>query len=139
MAEETDLPGLGPEEEGALGVAGDEAVRPAAPHAEPAAVQAVEFMPLNGQSRGDQSHTMDLLMDVPLNVTVELGRTTMQIRDLLQVGPGSVVELEKLAGEPVDVLANSKLIARGEVVVIDENFGVRITQIVSQAERMASV
>lgn len=101
-------------------------------------VRPVQFAPLSPSSQPGQKSSLDLLMDVPLHVTVELGRTTMEVRDLLQVGPGSVIELEKLAGEPVDVLANSRLIARGEVVVIDENFGVRITQIVNQAERMSS-
>lgn len=104
-----------------------------APQAAPA-VRPVQFAPLTPAESGGHQGSLGLLMDVSLQVTVELGRTRMQIRDLLQVGPGSVVELDKLAGEPVDVLANSKLIARGEVVVIDENFGVRITQIVNQAE-----
>ena len=71
-------------------------------------------------------------MDVPLQVTVELGRTRKLIRDILELAPGSVIELDKLAGEPVDILVNGKLIAKGEVVVIDDNFGVRITKIVSQ-------
>lgn len=81
---------------------------------------------------------LDLVLDVPLKVTVELGRTRMQIRDVLDLGKGSVVELDKLAGEPVDLLVNGKLIARGEVVVIDENFGIRVTDIVSPAERINS-
>lgn len=80
---------------------------------------------------------LDLILDVPLKVTVELGRTRMQIRDVLELGKGSVVELDKLAGEPVDLLVNGKLIARGEVVVIDENFGIRVTDIVSPAERVS--
>lgn len=87
---------------------------------------------------GPGAQGLDLLMDVPLRVTVELGRTRMQIRDVLELGKGSVVELDKLAGEPVDLLVNGKLIARGEVVVIDENFGVRVTDIVSPAERLLS-
>ena len=78
---------------------------------------------------------LDLILDVPLKVTVELGRTRMQIRDVLDLGKGSVVELDKLAGEPVDMLVNGKLIAKGEVVVIDENFGIRVTDIVSPIER----
>jgi len=73
---------------------------------------------------------------VPLQVTVELGRARRLVRDILSLGVGSIVELDKLAGEPVDVLVNGKLIARGEVVVVDENFGVRITEIVSRAERV---
>ncbi|MNX94279.1 Flagellar motor switch protein FliN [compost metagenome] len=112
---------------------------PAAALAAPVNAQAAQFAPL-----GAASHTMappsglDLVMDVPLKVTVELGRTRMQIRDVLELGKGSVVELDKLAGEPVDLLVNGKLIARGEVVVIDENFGIRVTDIVSPAERFTS-
>lgn len=76
-------------------------------------------------------HGMDLILDVTLNVAVELGRTTMRVRDVLSMGPGSVVELNKNAGEPVEVVVNGKVLARGEVVVIDENFGVRITEVVN--------
>jgi flagellar motor switch protein FliN len=79
---------------------------------------------------------IDFLLDIPLEITVELGRTRMLIRDLLQLGHGSVVELEKLAGEPMEILVNSKLIARGEVVVANEKFGVRLTDIMSPAERI---
>ncbi len=77
-----------------------------------------------------------LLLDVPMRVTVELGRTRMTIKDILNLGEGSIVELEKLAGEPVDVLVNDKLIALGEVVVIDENFSVRVTKVVTPMERI---
>jgi flagellar motor switch protein FliN/FliY len=76
-----------------------------------------------------------MIMDVPLQLTVELGRTRKLIREILELAPGSVVELDKLAGEPVDILVNGKIVAKGEVVVIDENFGVRITGIVSMQER----
>lgn len=82
---------------------------------------------------------IDLLLDVPLVVTVELGRARMPIREVLQLSPGSVIELDKLAGEPVDILVNEKPIARGEVVVIGESFGVRLTHIVNQAERVQSL
>jgi flagellar motor switch protein FliN/FliY len=85
------------------------------------------------------SKNIDMLMDVPLEVTVELGRTKMSIKDLLDLGEGSIIELDKLAGEPVDFLVNGQLISRGEVVVIDENFGVRITEIVSPADRLSSL
>lgn len=78
---------------------------------------------------------LNLLLDVPMNVTVELGRTKMTVHDVLNLGSGSIVELDKLAGEPVDLMVNGKLIAKGEVVVIDENFGLRITDIVSPMER----
>ncbi|TSB46420.1 flagellar motor switch phosphatase FliY [Alkalicoccobacillus porphyridii] len=86
-----------------------------------------------------QSGNLDMLLDIPLNVKVELGRTTKSIRDILEFTQGSIIELDKLAGEPVDILVNEKLIAKGEVVVIDENFGVRVTDIVSQAERIRNL
>jgi len=73
--------------------------------------------------------------DIPLELTVELGRTRMLIRDILDLGTGSIIELEKVAGEPVDLFANGLLVARGEVVVIDDNFGVRVTEIITAAER----
>lgn len=85
------------------------------------------------------SPNLKILMDVPLEVTVELGRTNMSIKDVLDIGEGSIIELNKLAGEPVDFYVNGKLISRGEVVVIDENFGVRITEIISPAERISSL
>jgi flagellar motor switch protein FliN/FliY len=79
----------------------------------------------------------ELLLDVQMALTVELGRTKKYVKEILSLGEGSIIELDKLAGEPVDLLVNGKLIARGEVVVIDENFGVRVTDIVGPAERMA--
>jgi flagellar motor switch protein FliN/FliY len=79
---------------------------------------------------------IDLLMDVNLPVSIELGRTRMTISDILELGCGSIVELDKLAGEPVDILVNNKMLAKGEVVVLDENFGVRITSLVSPRERL---
>ncbi|MFA9558075.1 flagellar motor switch phosphatase FliY [Evansella sp. AB-rgal1] len=79
---------------------------------------------------------LDMLLDIQLEVTVELGRTKRSIKDILELGQGSIIELDKLAGEPVDILVNQRLIAKGEVVVIDENFGVRLTDIVSQKERL---
>lgn len=113
---------------------------PAAPKttAPQPAAQTVQFAPLAPSAPAASQSGLDLILDVPLKVTVELGRTRMQIRDVLELGKGSVVELDKLAGEPVDLLVNGKLIARGEVVVIDENFGVRVTDIVSPAERFSS-
>ncbi len=100
-----------------------------------ATVQPVQFTPLTAASIPGFDGNIGLIMDVPLQITVELGRTRKLIREILDLGPGSVVELDKLAGEPVDILANSKLIAKGEVVVIDENFGVRITEIIGQLDR----
>lgn len=79
---------------------------------------------------------LQLILDIPLRVTVELGRTKMQVVDLLNLCQGSVIELGKLAGEPMEVLVNDKLIARGEAVVVNEKFGVRLTDIISQAERV---
>ena len=80
---------------------------------------------------------LDLLLDVPLELSVELGRTRMTIQDLLGLGPGSVIELDKIAGEALDILVNDRLVARGEAVVVNDKFGVRITDIVSQSERVA--
>ncbi len=79
---------------------------------------------------------LDFILDIPLEVTVELGRTSMPIYDLLQLGQGSIVELNKLAGEPLEILVNQKLIARGEVVVVNEKFGIRLTDVVSPKERV---
>jgi flagellar motor switch protein FliN len=83
------------------------------------------------------SRRLELLLDVPLELSVELGRTRMSIQDLLSLGPGSVVELDKVAGEALDILVNNRLVARGEVVVVNDKFGVRITDIVSPSERIA--
>ncbi|MFZ5440324.1 MAG: flagellar motor switch protein FliN [Myxococcota bacterium] len=80
---------------------------------------------------------LDLLLDVPLDVTVELGRSRMTIQDLLALSPGSVIELDKIAGEPLDIVVNDRLIARGEAVVVNDKFGIRITDIISKAERIA--
>jgi flagellar motor switch protein FliN/FliY len=82
------------------------------------------------------SRDMGFLLDIPLLISVELGRTRMLINDLLQLGQGSVVELDKLAGEPMEIYVNNRLIARGEVVVVNEKFGVRLTDIISPAERI---
>ncbi len=79
---------------------------------------------------------LDFLLDIPLEISVELGRTKILINDLLQLGQGSVVELSKLAGEPLEILINNKLVARGEAVVVNEKFGVRITDIISPMERV---
>jgi flagellar motor switch protein FliN len=111
-----------------------------APAAAPTAVHPVQFMPLAPEPPAlDQAHGIELLMDVALQVSVELGRSQMSIGEILALRTGSVIELDKLAGEPVDVSVNGTLIARGEVVVVDEKFGVRITEVVSKARRLASV
>jgi flagellar motor switch protein FliN/FliY len=84
----------------------------------------------------DTSQRLDRLLDVPLNVDVELGRTRMTIQDLLALGPGSIIELDKVAGSPLDILVNDRLLARGEAVVVNDKFGIRITDIVSPQERI---
>jgi flagellar motor switch protein FliN/FliY len=85
---------------------------------------------------GKTNFNLDFIMDIPLTLTAELGRSKMLISELLQLGQGSVLELSKLAGEPMDIYVNQRLIARGEVVVVNEKFGVRLTDIVSPAERV---
>lgn len=82
---------------------------------------------------------MNMVMDIPLDVTVELGHARMLIKDVLELGSGSVVELDRVAGEPVDVLVNGRLVAKGEVIVIEDNFGIRITEIVSPADRVSGL
>lgn len=93
----------------------------------------------NVQLEQQEQRNLDMLLDIPLRVTVELGRTKRTVKDILGLTSGSIVELDKLAGEPVDILVNEKLIAKGEVVVIDENFGVRITDIMNQSERIMNL
>src|SRR5881275_2403709 len=83
-----------------------------------------------------RDRNLDLILDIPLRVTVELGRTKMVVSELLNLGQGSVIELNKLAGEPMEVLVNDKLVARGEAVVVNEKFGVRLTDIISPSERV---
>ncbi len=96
----------------------------------------IQFSRLDEDSGKLPLGNIEILLDVSMQVTVELGRTKMRIREILGLGEGSIIELQKLAGEPVDILVNGKLIAKGEVVVIDEYFGVRITEIISPAEMM---
>ena len=98
-------------------------------------VQPAQFTPLATAPIQVNDANIGLILDVPLQVTVELGRTKKTIKEILELTNGSIVELDKLAGEPVDINVNGKLLAKGEVVVIDENFGVRITDIVSPEER----
>lgn len=102
-------------------------------------VRHADFQQLSETADGKSVRNIDLLMDVDLPVSIELGRTRMNVSDILALGPGSVVELDKLVGEPVDLLVNSKCVARGEVVVVDENFGLRITQLVSPEERIKNL
>ena len=102
-------------------------------------VQSAQFTPLNTQPVQINDANIGLILDVPLSVTVELGQTKKSIKDILELTNGSIVELDKLAGEPVDIKVNGQFLAKGEVVVIDENFGVRITEIASPAERAAKL
>lgn len=102
-------------------------------------VQNAQFAPLTNESVEVNAANISLIQDVPLQVTVELGRTKKSIREILEFSTGSIIELDKLAGEPVDIHVNGQLTAKGEVVVIDENFGVRITEIVSPMERVQSL
>jgi flagellar motor switch protein FliN/FliY len=99
-------------------------------------VQSVQFPSLVPHATPQEAGNISLIMDVFMEMTVELGRTRKLIKEILGMGEGTIIELDKLAGEPVDILVNHKLIAKGEVVVIDENFGVRVTEIVSPQERM---
>jgi len=103
---------------------------------QPVNVQPAQFQAFDFANEEFDRKNMSLLMDVPLQVTVELGRTSKKIREILEFGQGSVIELDKLAGEPVDILVNGKNVARGEVVVIDESFGVRITDILHPSKRL---
>lgn len=89
--------------------------------------------------RGSEVQDIDFILDIPLELSVELGRRKMLVNDLLQLGQGSIVELDKLAGEPLEIYINRKLVARGEVVVVNEKFGVRLTDIITPMERVRSL
>jgi len=113
------------------------------PHSSPAGL--VDFPEFESPRAAPESFSsnpgsdgLNRVRDIPLEVTVELGRTRLLIRDILDLSPGSIIELDKLAGEPVDLFANGMLVARGEVIVIDDNFGVRVTEIITAAERKNS-
>ena len=94
------------------------------------------FQPLGGTAAEGGKSDIDLIMDVPVQLTVELGRTKLTIKNLLQLGQGSVVELDGLAGEPMDIFVNGYLIAQGEVVVVDDKYGIRLTDIITPSERI---
>jgi flagellar motor switch protein FliN/FliY len=102
----------------------------------PAEVSEMNFREIPPAGEPKRSLDLDFILDIPLTLNVELGRNRMLISDLLQLGQGSVIELAKLAGEPMDVYVNQRLIARGEVVVVNEKFGVRLTDIVSPVDRI---
>jgi len=102
----------------------------------PQNVQAAQFQPFDPGEVYQQKENMGIIMDVPLDITVELGRTTKKISEILEFSPGEIIEIDKLAGEPIDILVNGKFVAKGEVVVIEENFGIRITDIISVEKRI---
>jgi flagellar motor switch protein FliN len=105
------------------------------PTIQPAVFSSFEPQPM----QGTDTKNLNMLLDIPLQVTVELGRTKRTVKEILEISSGSIIELDKLAGEPVDILVNNRLIAKGEVVVIDENFGVRVTDIISQTDRIKNL
>lgn len=108
-----------------------------------ASIQSVQFGPINPMdsegSKNEDKRNLDLILDISVPVSVELGRTTMLIKDILALSQGSIVELERVAGTPVDLLVRGKLLAQGEVVVVDENFGLKITNICGSEERVRNL
>ena len=105
---------------------------------QPAQAAAAEFDSLEDTSDGPavEEENLDVILDIPVTISMEIGRTSISIRNLLQLNQGSVVELDRLAGEPMDVLVNGTLVAHGEVVVVNEKFGIRLTDVISPAERV---
>ena len=104
--------------------------------AESAGAKPASFDEVSDEGLPGTDVKLDVVLDIPVNISMEIGRTKISIRNLLQLNQGSVVELDRLAGEPMDVLVNGTLIARGEVVVVNEKFGIRLTDIISPAERV---
>tara|TARA_B100000941_G_scaffold195427_1_gene141621 strand:+ start:5010 stop:5402 length:393 start_codon:yes stop_codon:yes gene_type:complete len=102
-------------------------------------VDKADFGELNTVEKEVADHKIDMLLEVELDVTIELGRKKMTIQEVLQLGKGSIIELSKLAGEPVDIFVNQKKLAQGEVVVVDENFAIRITNLIEKSERLKSL
>ncbi|WP_026476011.1 flagellar motor switch phosphatase FliY [Alkaliphilus transvaalensis] len=105
----------------------------------PVNVQPLQFQSFDEPSAKGVPVNIDLIQDVPLNITVELGRTSKRISEILEFGPGTILELDKLVGEPLDILVNGQYVAKGEVVVIDENYGIRITDIVNSSKRLGKI
>ncbi len=101
-----------------------------------AAATPASFPPVTNTAVAEQPKNIDFILDIPMKVSIYVGSTKMAIRDLLQLAQGSVIELDKLAGEPMEVMVNNKLVAKGEVVVVNEKFGIRLTDVVSAAERV---
>jgi flagellar motor switch protein FliN len=104
-----------------------------------AAVSKVETQPLGDESVQQGDVNLDVILDIPVTISMEIGRTRISIRNLLQLNQGSVIELDRLAGEPMDVLVNGTLVAHGEVVVVNEKFGIRLTDVISPAERIKNL
>ncbi|HOX27772.1 MAG TPA: flagellar motor switch protein FliN [bacterium] len=129
VAQEPSMTDIGSDDFGAAMLDETPSAPAAAPQAPKAPQAPIDF----------PSENIEVLLDVPLQVVVELGRTEMPIQKILELGPGSVVELNRLAGEPINILVNGKLVARGEVVVVDETFGVKITNIISPMERLTQL
>jgi len=126
--------------EEASGSEGTEAAAAPMPPETPTQVRRAEFEAFDSEETAAKpQRNIDLLLDVSLPVAIELGRTQMSIKEILDLGSGSIVELDKLAGEPVDILINNRPLAKGEVVVLDEHFGVRITSLVSTRERLENI
>lgn len=112
----------------------------AAPPSDPGPdIRPVQFSQVEDETEAGEGASLELLMDIRLPVSVELGRTQSFVRDILEYGPGSIIELDKLAGDPVDLYVNGKMVAQGEVVVIDEHFGVRVTSLLSPQDRVRSL
>lgn len=108
--------------------------QPGAP--ENGAKEPYAFSDLKGQGTGQRPANLDFILDIPLEITVELGRTRMMINDLLKLGQGSVIELTKPAGDTLEILANNRLIAKGDVVVVNDKYGIRLTEVISPVERL---
>ncbi len=107
--------------------------------ADEGSVEAVDARPLDESSPSQGDVKLDVVLDIPVTISMEIGRTKISIRNLLQLNQGSVVELDRMAGEPMDVLVNGTLVAHGEVVVVNEKFGIRLTDVISPAERIKNL
>lgn len=131
MADETNM-----EDDWAAAIAEQAQAEAAAPAATQPATTAAPFQDFGAGAKGTTHNDIDFILDIPVQLTVELGRTKIAIKNLLQLAQGSVVELDGMAGEPMDVLVNGCLIAQGEVVVVNDKFGIRLTDIISPSERI---
>ena len=123
-------------EDGNLAVDGQSLDSSAGAHTDEAAPASAEFQDLQPDDNQAAEVNLDAILDVPVTIAMEIGRTRINIRNLLQLNQGSVVELDRLAGEPMDVLVNGTLIAQGEVVVVNDKFGIRLTDVISPADRV---